>query len=127
MSHRIEKSYQKTSSRKTIVRFINRKYCKKALVNREKLTNIYYLSILYTITSLFSTVCNATESANLLNKDLKKISEWTFNWKMLFNPDITKQAQEVIFSRKNTMLNHPTFLMKHQLLILHVKSILGCI
>ena len=24
-----------------------------------------------------------------------------------FNPDITKQAQEVIFSCKNTMLNHP--------------------
>ena len=27
---------------------------------------------------------------------------------MLFNPDITKQAQEVIFSCKNIMLNHPT-------------------
>ena len=27
---------------------------------------------------------------------------------MLFNPDITKQAQEIIFSCKNTMLNHPT-------------------
>ena len=27
---------------------------------------------------------------------------------MLFNPDITKQAQEVIFSHKNTVLNHPT-------------------
>ena len=57
--------------------------------------------------SLFSKVYNATESANLLNQDLKKISQWAFNWKMLFNPDITKQAQELIFSRKNTMLNHP--------------------
>ena len=27
---------------------------------------------------------------------------------MLFNPDITKQAKEVIFSRKNTKLDHPT-------------------
>ena len=27
---------------------------------------------------------------------------------MLFNPDITKQAQEVIFSRKSTITNHPT-------------------
>ena len=27
---------------------------------------------------------------------------------MLFNPDITKQAQEVIFSRKNTKIDHPT-------------------
>ena len=59
-------------------------------------------------TSLFSTVYNSAESANLLNDDLKKILEWTFKWKMLFNPDITKQAQEVIFSQKSTITNHPT-------------------
>ena len=39
-SHRIGKSDRKTSSKKTIVRFINRKYCKKALINREKLRNV---------------------------------------------------------------------------------------
>ena len=39
-------------------------------------------------TSLFSNVYNATECANLLNEHLKKILEWAFNWKMLFNPDI---------------------------------------
>ena len=38
--HRIGKSDQKTSSKKTIVRFINHKYCKKALVNRKKPINI---------------------------------------------------------------------------------------
>ena len=38
---------------------------------------------------------------------LKKISEWTFKWKMLFNPDVTKQAHKIIFSRKNTKLDHP--------------------
>ena len=27
-------------------------------------------------------------------------SEWAYQWKMSFNPDISKQAQEVIFSRK---------------------------
>ena len=27
---------------------------------------------------------------------------------MLFNPDITKQAKEVIFSHKNTKIDHPT-------------------
>ena len=48
-------------------------------------------------TLLFSTVYNAAESVNLLNENLKKISEWAFNWKMLFNPNITKQAEEVIF------------------------------
>ena len=51
---------------------------------------------------------NLSESASLLNDDLKKISEWAFKWKMLFNPDITKQAKEVIFSRKNTKIDHPT-------------------
>ena len=59
-------------------------------------------------TSLFSTVYNLSESANLLNDDLNKISEWAFKWKMIFNPDITKQAKEVIFSRKNTKIDHPT-------------------
>ena len=29
----------------------------------------------------------------MINDDLKKISEWAFKWKMLFNPDITKQAK----------------------------------
>ena len=38
----------------------------------------------------------------------KKYQNGTFNWKMLFNPDITKQAREVIFSRKNAMVNHST-------------------
>ena len=33
--HRIGKSDQETSSKKAIVRFINHKYCKKALVNRK--------------------------------------------------------------------------------------------
>ena len=59
-------------------------------------------------TSFFSTVYNSAESANLLNVDLKKISEWTFKWKILFNPDITKEAQEVIFSQKSTITDHPT-------------------
>ena len=59
-------------------------------------------------TSLFSTVYNLSESANLLNDDLKKILEWAFKWKMLFNPDITKQAKEVIFSRRNSKIDHPT-------------------
>ena len=38
----------------------------------------------------------------------KKYQNGTFNRKMLFNPDITKQAREVIFSRKNAVANHPT-------------------
>ena len=51
-------------------------------------------------TSLFSTVFNSNNSASDLNHDLEKISSWAFQWKMSFNPDPSKQAQEVIFSRK---------------------------
>jgi len=33
-------------------------------------------------------------------RDLEKITKWAYQWKMKFNPDITKQAIEVIFSCK---------------------------
>ena len=42
-----------------------------------------------------------------LNSDLKKIPDWAYQWKMNFNPDISKQAQEVIFSRKTVKASHP--------------------
>ena len=51
-------------------------------------------------TSLFSVIHNLNTSTNNLNEDLKKINDWAIQWKMSFNPDPTKQAQEVIFSRK---------------------------
>ena len=59
-------------------------------------------------TSLFSVVHNKNISANELNNDLRKISNWAYQWKMSFNPDPLKQAQEVIFSCKMTKTNHPT-------------------
>ena len=49
-------------------------------------------------TSLFSIVKKKELSQN--NSDLKKISEWAHQWKMLFNPDPRKQASEFYFSRK---------------------------
>ena len=57
--------------------------------------------------SLFSVVRNIDASNIDLNSDLKKIGEWPFQWKMNFNPDSTKQAQELIFSRKVQTRNHP--------------------
>ena len=36
-------------------------------------------------------------SSDALNRDLEKITEWARQWKMLFNPDISKQAIEIIF------------------------------
>ena len=51
-------------------------------------------------TSLFSKVLDVNESAKTLNIDLEKINQWAFQWKMQFNPDPNKQANQVIFSRK---------------------------
>ena len=42
-----------------------------------------------------------------LCEDLDKIKEWAFQWKMSFNPDPSKQAQEVIFTRKVKKVVHP--------------------
>lgn len=36
-----------------------------------------------------------------------KVSEWDYKCKMTFNPDVKKQAQEVIFSSKSIKTNHP--------------------
>ena len=57
-------------------------------------------------TSLFSVVHDTNQSKINLNDDLEKISNWAFQRKMSFNPDIKKQAQEVIFSRKLQKSNH---------------------
>ena len=56
-------------------------------------------------TSLFSKFFNINECANDLNFDLEKISQWAYQWKMQFNPDPNKQANEVIFSRKSNSSN----------------------
>ena len=50
--------------------------------------------------SLFTIVKDKNESASILNNDLLLISKWAYNCKMLFNPDPTKSAQELIFSKK---------------------------
>ena len=54
----------------------------------------------------FFVVHNVTDSANLLNSDLSKINGWVLQCKMSFNPHPTKQAQQIIFSRKTSQRNH---------------------
>ena len=51
-------------------------------------------------TSLFFIIHDAKTTAYQLNKDLQKIAEWAHQWKMSINPDLNKQAQEVIFQGK---------------------------
>ena len=52
-------------------------------------------------------------SAIELNSDLKKINDWTSQWKMTFNPDHKKQAQEIIFSRKLKKTMHSPLLFNN--------------
>ena len=58
-------------------------------------------------TSLFSVVRDLNTSAIEINNDLKKIEAWAHQWKMSFNLDSLKQAQEAIFSRKRNKPHHP--------------------
>ena len=58
-------------------------------------------------TSLLSVIHDSSTTRNELNDDLVKISNWTYQWKISFNPDPNKQAQEVSFSGKTKKLNHP--------------------
>ena len=51
-------------------------------------------------TSLLSVVHDVNTSANNLNNDLSKINDWAIQWKMSFNPNQSKQALEVLISRK---------------------------
>ena len=45
-----------------------------------------------------------------LVKDLQTITNWAYQWKMVFNPDINKQAFEVIFSVEKKKRVHPELL-----------------
>ena len=64
-------------------------------------------------TSLFSIVHNMSTFTINLNNDLNKIKNWATQWKMNFNPDPSKQAQDVIFSRKLQNTNHNKVYFNH--------------
>ena len=57
--------------------------------------------------SLFSIVRDIASGTEELNNDLIDISKYAYLWKMILNPDLTKQAQEVLFSKKRNTLAHP--------------------
>ena len=58
-------------------------------------------------TSIFSIVHDPNISGIILNRDLDKIHQWAYQWKMSFNPDPSKQAHEMIFSKKINKPVHP--------------------
>ena len=57
-------------------------------------------------TSLFNVAHDINTSVNELNNDLKKVGNSVFQWKLSFNPDPSKQPQEVIFSQKLKKVPH---------------------
>ena len=58
-------------------------------------------------TSIFRDVSEPINSSQKLNKDLDKVDLWGNKWKMSFNLDPSKRAQEIIFSRKINKAYHP--------------------
>ena len=56
---------------------------------------------------------NIDKATNDLNNDLTKITKWAFQWRMSFNPDIYKQAHEVIFSLKSSIASHPPLIFNN--------------
>ena len=61
-------------------------------------------------TMIFSIVNDSVISANESNHDLKVINQWAYQWKMESNPDLDKQATELLFSwKKNNPTHSPLF------------------
>ena len=57
--------------------------------------------------SLFTRVEGIAQNHDKLASDLQTVTNWDDQRKMVFNPDITKQAIEVIFSTKKKKPEHP--------------------
>ena len=56
--------------------------------------------------SLFTCVKGVNLTRDKLVKDLQAVTSWAYQWKMVFNPDMSKQAIEVIFSCKKHKPDH---------------------
>ena len=63
--------------------------------------------------SLFTRVEGVDQTHEKIVKDLQTITNWAYQWKMVFNPDVTKQAIEIIFSVKKKKPEHPELLFNH--------------
>ena len=64
-------------------------------------------------TLLFSVIHDVNTSTKELNDDFKKVNDWAFQWKMSFSLDPSKEAQEVIFSRKSKRSTDPSLVFNN--------------
>ena len=60
--------------------------------------------------SLFTRVGEIKNTQEKLERDLNFVTNWAHQWKMVFNPDLTKQAIEIVFSVKPKKSEHPELL-----------------
>ena len=60
--------------------------------------------------SLFTRVGEIKNTQEKLERDLNFVTNWAHQWKMVFNPDLTKQAIEIVFSVKSKKSEHPELL-----------------
>ena len=65
----------------------------------------------------FSVIFNKNSSAKNLNDDLNRIDNWALQWKMMFHPDLNKQAQEVLFSCKIQKSSQPSLIFNNNIVI----------
>ena len=56
-------------------------------------------------TSVFNVVFDTDISAEVLNQDLGAVQDWAYQWKMSFNPDPAKQAEQSSFPLKYSRLS----------------------
>ena len=74
------------------------------------LSSVVQLNSLLMTHPLFSVVENVNETTTNLSKDLENRNKWAQQWKMSFNPDPAKMAQEVLFSKKKSKVIHPSLI-----------------
>ena len=58
-------------------------------------------------TPIFLVVKQQSNSLNKPNEDLSNISLQAYQWEIIFNRDVSKEAEEDIFSHKKNISNHP--------------------
>ena len=67
-------------------------------------------------TSIFSVMKDSISASVTLNEDLDLISNWAYTWKMSFNPDPSKQAKEITFSKKRSNTQLPVLIFNNSII-----------
>ena len=83
-------------------------------------------------TSLFSIVNYSKASTLVLTSDLLKIQDWSYKWKMSFDPGQAKPAQELLLTRRTNKIvnpllyfNNATHTYTHTYKLTHTQKDLG--